>query len=145
MRKRKFSGMKLEEAMPLIGASDFTKWSLNVPARPPSDHLSETLRRLDAFDTLNTEAAKLLLVDTLRAETVPNYPTLKVWKGEALESATLTGFADYVITLRFAYVQAAREEVLTPEEQANYEAGCVGMDAGETFLAGLAELLALRH
>ena len=92
--------------MPLIGASDFTKWSLNAPARPPSAHLNETLRRLDAFDTLNTEAAKLLLVDMMLAETVPNYPALKVWKGEALESATLTGFADYLITPRFAYVRA---------------------------------------
>ena len=106
MRKRSFSNMKLDEAMPLLGASDFTEWQIEAPPRPPSAILTAVLQRLRSFDTMGTEAAKLLLVDTLLAETVPNYPKLKVWKGEALESATLTGFADYLITPRFAYIKA---------------------------------------
>ena len=40
--------------------------------------------------------------------------------------------------------RAAREEVLTPEEQARYEAGCAEMDAGGTFTATLSELRAAR-
>ena len=105
MRKRNFSKMKIAEAMPLIGAARFTEWHLEVPPRPPSDILMAVLQRLRSFDTLNTEAAKLLLVDTLLAEIVPNYTQLKVWKGEALESATLTGFADYLITPDYAYMK----------------------------------------
>ena len=105
MRKRNFSNMKLSEAMPLIGTEQFTKWNLDAPSRPPSEHMQEDLRRLDGFDTLSTEAAKLLLVDTLLAEIIPNYTQLKVWKGEALVSATLTGFADYLITPRYAYMK----------------------------------------
>ena len=97
--------MTLEQAMPLIGTSEFIKWNLNVPPSLPSEHLQETLRRLDAFDLARTEAAKLLLVDAMLSEIVPNYARLKVWKGEALISATLTGFADYIITPRFAYIK----------------------------------------
>ena len=104
MRKRNFSKMKIAEAMPLIGAAQFLRWDLNAPPRPPSDILTAYLPRLRSFDTLNTEAAKLLLVDALLAETVPNHANLKVWKGEALESATLTGYADYLITPDYAYV-----------------------------------------
>ena len=104
MRKRNFSNMKLDEAMPLIGTRTITKLNLNAPLRPSGAHLQEDLRRLDAFDTVNTEAAKLLLVDTLLTAVVPDHIKLKVWKGEALVSATLTGFADYLITPRYAYV-----------------------------------------
>ena len=104
MRKRKFSGMTLEQAMPLIGTVDFTEWSLNAPLRPPSDILLANLQRLRSFDTLGSEAAKLLLVDILLAEIVPHYPALKVWKGKPLVSPTLTGFADYLFTPRSAYV-----------------------------------------
>ena len=105
MRKRNYSNMTLEEAMPLIGTAQFIKWNLDVPPRPPSDHLREDLRRMDVFDTVGTEAAKLLLVDTMLAEIVPNHARLKVWKGEALISPTLTGFADYLITPDYAYIK----------------------------------------
>ena len=105
MRKRNFSEMTLDQAMPLVAAERFTKWALNAPPRPPSDHLLEHLRRMDVFDTLGTEAAKLLLVDTLLTEIVPNHARLKVWKGKALESKTLAGFADYLITPDYAYMK----------------------------------------
>ena len=105
MKKRKFSSMQLGDVMPLIGTAQFTKWHINAAPHLPSAHLQEALRRLDAFDTARTEAAKLLLVDTLLAEIVPNHAQLKVWKGEALESAMLTGFADYLITPPYAYVK----------------------------------------
>ena len=105
MRKRKFSEMLLEEAMPLIGADAFIAWTLDAPPRPPSDHLNETLRRLSVFDTLGSEAAKLLLMDAMLTEIVPNHERLKVWKGKPLVSATLTGFADYLITPRYAYIK----------------------------------------
>lgn len=105
MRKRNFSAMTLAETMPLIGTAQFTKWQLDAPQRPPSEHLKEDLRRLDVFDILGSEAAKLLLVDTLLAEIVPDHARLKVWKGKALESATLKGFADYLITPSYAYMK----------------------------------------
>ena len=105
MRKRKFSDVRIDEVMPLIGTAQFTKWRIDAHARPPSETLLEILRRMDSFDTVRTEAAKLLLVDALIGETVPAYKQLKVWKGEALASSTLTGFADYLITPPYAYMK----------------------------------------
>ena len=104
MRKRKFSDMKLADAMPLLGTRTILAWTLNAPLRPPSEWLLQTLQRFRRFDMVGTEAAKLLLVDALLAEIVPDYGQLKVWKGEALESATLSGFADYLLTPDYAYM-----------------------------------------
>ena len=105
MRKRKFSGMSLKEAMALIGRDAFVRWNLNAPLRLPSETLLENFRRLEGFDTVGTEAAKLLVADALLTEIIPLHPKLKVWKGEALVSATLTGFADYLITPKYAFVK----------------------------------------
>ena len=106
MRRRSFSDMTLEEAMPLIAAERFIKWQIDAPARPPSDVLAANLRRMQRFDTVSTEAAKLLLIDALLAECIEAHEHLKIWKGEALVSATLTGFADYLITPDYAFVKA---------------------------------------
>ena len=105
MRKRNFSHMRIDEVMPLIGSAELTKWHIEAPPRPPSAILTGVLGWLRSFDTARTEAAKLLLVDALLGETVSAYSRLKVWKGEALISATLTGFADYLITPRYAYLK----------------------------------------
>ena len=104
MRKRNFSDMTLAEAMPLIGTGQFTEWRIEAPPRPPSAILTACLQRLRSFDTLGSEAAKLLLMDTLLAEIVPDHARLKVWKGAALESLTLKGFADYLIAPDYAYI-----------------------------------------
>ena len=97
--------MTLDETMPLIGTAHFTEWRIEAPPRPPSDILTANLKRLRHFDTLGSGAAKLLLVDTLLMEIVPDHARLKVWKGRALESATLKGFADYLITPDYAYMK----------------------------------------
>ncbi len=91
--------------MPMLAQDRFTKWKISAPPRSPSDILRANLQRLSHFDTLGTEAAKLLLVDTLLAEIIPDHANLKVWKGAVLESATLTGFADYLVTPDYAYVK----------------------------------------
>ena len=105
MRKRNFSAMTLAEAMPLIGTAQLTEWRIEAPLRPPSDILMAIFQRLRSFDTKGSEAAKLLIMDTLIGEIVPNYARLKVWKGKPLESTTLTGFADYLITPDYAYIK----------------------------------------
>lgn len=52
----------------------------------------------------STEQAKTLLIDALFAEIVVNYPKLKIWKAETLETDTLTGVADYLMAPRRAYL-----------------------------------------
>ena len=105
MRKRKFSEFKLAQVMPLIGTAKFIEWQIAAPPRQPSDVLTGVFGWLRSFDTKGTEAAKLLLMDALVGEVVSEYKQLKVWKGEALESATLTGFADYLFTPPYAYMK----------------------------------------
>ncbi len=102
--KRKYSALTLRDAMQLIPAVEFTAWELNVPPRLPSELLPEILHRLEAFDLENSELAKTLLMDALFGEIVSNYPKLKIWKAAALETDTLTGVADYLITPRRAYL-----------------------------------------
>ena len=43
-------------------------------------------------------------MDNLFGEIVPNYPQLKVWKAAALETDTLRGVADYLITPKRVYI-----------------------------------------
>ncbi len=102
--KRKYSGYTLRDAMQLVSAEEFTPWQLIAPQRPPSDILQANLQRLASFDLQTTEQAKALLMDALFAEIVPNHPRLKVWKATMLETDTLTGVADYLITPKRAYV-----------------------------------------
>ena len=47
-----------------------------------------------------------MLIDALLAEIVPLYPNLRVWKGEPLETDTLTGSADYLVASFRDYLTA---------------------------------------
>ena len=92
--------------MQLVGRETLNEWQLSAPSRLPGDDLQAHLRRIKVFDMESTEQAKLLLIDALFAEIVGNYPKLKIWKAEALETDTLTGIADYLIAPRRAYLSA---------------------------------------
>jgi hypothetical protein len=102
--RKKYSGYGLREAMELLQVESFTRWSIDAEPLPPTEHLLEDMRRFEAFDLEGSEAAKLLLLDTLFAEIVPNYPNLKVWKAAPLESDILVGVADYLIAPRRGYL-----------------------------------------
>lgn len=102
--KRRFTAFSLKEAMQLVPADRFTPWNLSASPRPPSEFLKENMRRLRSFDLTGSEAAKILLIDTLLAEIIPDYENLRVWKGALLESDTLTGYADYLIAPDCAYI-----------------------------------------
>ena len=78
---------------------------MNPLERAPSDILLANLQRLESFSLTTSEAAKVMLIDTLIAEIVPLYPRLKVWKGEPLEAGTVGGVADYLIAQDYGYVE----------------------------------------
>ena len=103
-KKQNFSALKLSEAMRIVGRESLNDWRIDAPPRKASDDLQAHLRRLRAFDMESTEQAKLLLIDALFAEIVNDYPNLKIWKSESLETDTLTGVADYLIAPRRAYL-----------------------------------------
>lgn len=103
--KRVYSVISLEEAMQLVPADRLTSWEITAEPRQPSDTIRDYLNRLRVFDLDNSEAAKLLLIDALFAETVPNHSPRKVWKAMTLETDTLTGIADYVLSPDYAYLK----------------------------------------
>lgn len=103
--KRSFSTITLAEAMQLIPADRLALWELVLQPRPLSDTVRDYLLRLRVFDQENTEAAKLLLIDALLVDVVPNFPHLKVWKAMPLETDTLVGIADYLFSPDYAYLK----------------------------------------
>lgn len=103
-KKRHFSALRLAEAMHLVGRETLNEWKLHPSPYPPSNHLQAHLHRIKVFDLESTEQAKTLLIDALFVEIVNNYPKLKIWKAETLETDTLTGVADYLIAPRRAYL-----------------------------------------
>ena len=103
--KKAFSTMTLAEAMKLIPADRLARWEIPGTPRPLSDTVRDYLQRLQVFDLENTEAAKLLLIDALLADVVPNHPHLKVWKAMPLESDTMAGIADYLFAPDYAYLK----------------------------------------
>lgn len=102
--RRAFTTLSLQEVMQMLGQENLIPWLMDAPPRPPSATLLENLRRFEAFDLRGSEAAKLLLIDALLAETVPNHPNLKIWKDKRLDSDDLTGSADYLIAPKRAYL-----------------------------------------
>ena len=103
--KRNFSGLSLRDAMGYVGQSDVVAWEIVAPPREPSAFLTEALTRFDSFSLTNSEAAKLLLVDILFTESLPQFPRLRAWKGEPLDSETLTGVADMLIAPKRTFVE----------------------------------------
>ena len=90
--------------MQIVGRENVTSWRLNAAPRPPGADLLTHLRRLQVFDLIGSEQAKTLIMDALLTEIVNDYPKLKIWKSEALETDALTGIADYLIAPRRAYL-----------------------------------------
>lgn len=105
MARRTFSGLTLRDAMELVPARNLTQWKIDSSERPPTETLLTNLERFQSFALTTSEAAKVMLIDTVLAEVVPLYADLKVWKGEPLESGDVGGIVDYLIAPRLAYVE----------------------------------------
>lgn len=104
--KRKYTGLTIRDAMLLVPAREFTVWDVQSAPVEPGVYLREAIARLEYFDLVGSEAAKLLLIDAVLLEILPRHGRLKAWKGEPLETDTLTGFADYLIAPKRAYLEA---------------------------------------
>lgn len=103
--KRNFSGLTLREAMRYAGQGNFIPWQIGAEPRTPSVRLTETLERFDWFGVIYSEASKLLFIDALLVEIVPNFAHLRVWKDEPINTDTLVGVADYLLCPKLAYVE----------------------------------------
>ena len=106
MARRSFSSLRAKDALDLVPARRTAPWPLETPARPPSDVLLSMLARFQqSFGLMGSEAAKVMVIDTVLAEVVPLHRGLKVWKSEPLEGDTVSGVADYLIAPDYGYVE----------------------------------------
>lgn len=104
-RKQNFSGFKLANAYRQLGITSLERWDLVPEPLEPSDFFQERLDRLQqTFDLRAYEKSKELLIDAVCEEVLYPSPELKVWKGAALSSDTLTGNVDYLVTDRKDYL-----------------------------------------
>jgi hypothetical protein len=107
VKKRNFSSFRYADAFKQLGLVELLPWFLEFDVYQPSDFFRERLSRLQAtFDLQNCEDSKKLLIDAVCEEALYGLSALKIWKGADLESDTLTGFADYLVAGRRAYLEA---------------------------------------
>ncbi|MBC8141724.1 MAG: hypothetical protein H7Y38_09830 [Armatimonadetes bacterium] len=104
--KLNYSSLNLEQALSFVPTDNLVPWQIASMPLAPSMVLTETLSRMDSFDLTESEAAKILLIDAVFLEVVPRHPLLKVWKTKALESNLLTGFADFLIAPKRAFMKS---------------------------------------
>ena len=126
--KRNFSALTIEEALGYVPTDDFTPWELNVLEREPGALITGIFTALKSYDLVQSEASKLLLIDAVFMEIAPRHPVLKIWKTRQLESDVLTGFADFLIAPKRAYVKTPLLCVVEAKKD-DFEQGqiqCVG-------------------
>ena len=82
VKKKKFSGYKLQEAFEQLGLNDLLPWGIQSEPLVPSDFFHEHLYRLKRhFDFDGYEESKKLLIDALCDEAINRCDRLKNWKG----------------------------------------------------------------
>lgn len=104
-KKPNFSRLTAEQALQLVPTQDLKPWKIETPQRPPSALLLGNFQRFQVFELLASEAAKVMLIDSLLAEVVPDHPQLKIWKAAPLASETVAGVADYLIAPKRGYLK----------------------------------------
>ena len=98
IRKRNFSSFNLKEAYKELKIKKLTIWESGFQPKKLSDFFHEKMRRLRVFDLKGTETAKTLVIDAFLEEALQSFTNLKAWKEPILESETLNGVADYLLT-----------------------------------------------
>ena len=101
MKKKEFSGYKLQEASQQLGLNDLLSWNLQAEALPPSDFFHEHLYWLRRhFDLDGYEESRKLLIDALCDEAINRCDRLKIWKGAQLEGDVAASYVDHLIAER---------------------------------------------
>lgn len=105
-KRKNFSRFKINEAFKQLQINDLMKWSIDFQPLEPSSFFQTRLQRLEKFDLTISEKAKELLVDAICEEVIQQHPTLKIWKEAPLQSEDLTGFVDYLVAEKKAYLES---------------------------------------
>ncbi|MEB3295402.1 MAG: hypothetical protein VKJ24_19785 [Synechococcales bacterium] len=104
--KKPFSKFKLKDAYQALNIKRLQPWSIEFTPIQPSDDFQRQYQRSQVFDLKHSEEGKKIIIDLVFIEALQPFSHLKIWKGEALESETAHGAADYLITENFDYAEA---------------------------------------
>jgi hypothetical protein len=106
IKRKNFSSFSLDEALREVSVKKLRPWTLDAEPIAPSEIFIAVVDRLKRFDTRSNERGRELIIDAVLAEAIASFDQLKIWKGAPLESKTLNGNADYLITEDKDYLEA---------------------------------------
>jgi hypothetical protein len=105
-KRKNFSRFTPKEAFKQLQIKNLTKFNVDFKPIEPSQFFQIRLQRLENFDLSISEKAKELLIDAICEEVIQQHPHLKIWKEAPLQSDKLTGFVDYLVAEKRAYLDA---------------------------------------
>jgi hypothetical protein len=107
VKKKNFSSFTYAEAFKYLGIQELQPWPLSVEAIAPSEFFQENLRQIsEVFDLQSGEESKKLLIDAICQESLQRFKHLKIWKSAPLSDEHTTGYVDYLLAKRRAYLEA---------------------------------------
>jgi hypothetical protein len=105
MSLQKLSSFNRDSALEFLGIEQLLLWEVEAAPIEISAFFEERLERLHRnFALYNSESAKELLIDAFCEEALERRSQLQAWKEAPLRSDTLTGFVDYLIAQKRAYL-----------------------------------------
>lgn len=105
MSRQKLSSFSRDSALEFLKIELLHSWEITAPPVAPTAFFEQRLERLHRnFALNNSESAKELLIDAFCEEALERRTQLQAWKEAPLRSDTLTGFVDYLIAKKRAYL-----------------------------------------
>jgi hypothetical protein len=105
-KKKPFSSFNLQEAYRQLKIEHLETWQILGDSTEPSAEFNTQFQRFQVFDLKRSEEGKKIIIDLVFVEALQQFPSLKAWKGEKLESDSARGAADYLITRNLDYSEA---------------------------------------
>jgi hypothetical protein len=107
IKKKNFSSFTYAEAFKHLHLKDLQAWHFDVQPLEPSAFFNEHLQRItEIFDLQSFEESKKLVIDAIAQEAIHDCKHLKIWKGAPLSDERTSGYTDYLIAERKAYLEA---------------------------------------
>ena len=107
VKKKNFSSFTYAEAFKHLKIKNLCFWSFEVAPVEPSDFFQKSLmRKSEVFDLQTGEESKKLIIDLICEEVLQGFKHLKIWKSAALSDEETSGYVDYLMAERKAYLEA---------------------------------------
>ena len=107
VKKKNFSSFTYAEAFKYLKIKNLCFWSFEAAPVEPSDFFQKSLmRKSEVFDLQTGEESKKLIIDLICEEVLQGFKHLKIWKSAALSDEETSGYVDYLMAERKAYLEA---------------------------------------